>query len=76
MKADIHPEYKVLDVICSCGNAFTSRSTYGQPQLRVEVCGACHPFYTGKHKVVDTEGRVEQFTRRYGNYKPSASEAK
>lgn len=66
MKADIHPEYKEIEVVCSCGNKFTTRSTTRANPLRLEVCNACHPFYTGKHKIVDTAGRVDQFWRRYG----------
>ena len=69
MKADIHPEYKVVNVICSCGNTFETRSANKSDTLRLEVCNECHPFYTGKHKIVDTAGRVEQFMRRYGTYK-------
>ena len=62
MKADIHPEYVVAQVSCSCGNTFTTHST--KPTLRVELCSECHPFYTGKQKLVDTGGRVERFKRR------------
>lgn len=69
MKADIHPDYKVTQVICSCGNTFTTRSANRSDTLRLEVCNECHPFFTGKHKIVDTAGRVEQFMRRYGSYK-------
>ena len=65
MKADIHPDYKELKVICSCGNEFSTRSTLGE-ELHVEVCSACHPFYTGKQKIVDSGGRVDKFRRRYG----------
>jgi len=65
MKADIHPNYQDIKVICSCGNSFTTRSTLGQ-ELHVEVCSACHPFYTGKQKILDTGGRVDKFRRRYG----------
>ena len=65
MKAGIHPEYKEIKVTCSCGNAFTTRSTLGQ-DMGVEVCSACHPFYTGKQKLVDTGGRVEKFRQKYG----------
>jgi large subunit ribosomal protein L31 len=64
MKTDIHPQYVEANVTCSCGNTFTTRST--KPQLHVELCNACHPFYTGKQKLVDTGGRVERFERRYG----------
>lgn len=64
MKADIHPEYVEATVVCSCGNTFTTRST--KPSLHVELCSECHPFYTGKQKLVDTGGRIEKFERRYG----------
>ena len=63
MKTDIHPDYQVTTVHCSCGNTFQTRST--QTDLRVEICSNCHPFYTGKQKLVDTGGRVERFQRRY-----------
>ena len=63
MKQGIHPDYVVATVHCSCGNEFTTRSTV--PSLRVELCSECHPFYTGKQKLVDTGGRVERFQRRY-----------
>jgi large subunit ribosomal protein L31 len=63
MKTGIHPEYVECTVRCSCGNTFTTRSTV--PQLRVELCSECHPFYTGRQKLVDTGGRVERFQRRY-----------
>ena len=63
MKAEIHPEYVLATVRCSCGNEFVTRSTV--PELRVELCSECHPFYTGKQKLVDTGGRVERFQRRY-----------
>src|SRR5439155_3840504 len=62
MKTDIHPEYVLATVHCSCGNTFTTRST--KPDLHVEICSNCHPFYTGKQKLVDTGGRVERFQRR------------
>jgi large subunit ribosomal protein L31 len=64
MKADIHPTYAEATVHCSCGNAFTTRSTKGD--LHVELCNECHPFFTGKQKLVDSGGRVERFQRRYG----------
>ena len=64
MQADIHPGYDVTTVVCSCGNTFTTRST--QADLHVELCNECHPFFTGKQKLVDTGGRVERFERRYG----------
>jgi large subunit ribosomal protein L31 len=62
MKTGIHPNYIECSVRCSCGNTFTTRSTI--PELRVELCSECHPFYTGKQKLVDTGGRVERFQRR------------
>jgi large subunit ribosomal protein L31 len=65
MKADIHPKYNDIDVSCSCGVTFKTRSTIAKP-LHVEVCSSCHPFYTGKQKIVDTAGRVEKFRQRYG----------
>ena len=65
MKADIHPKYNDIQVTCSCGNTFTTKSTMGKP-LHVEVCAACHPFYTGKQKIVDTAGRVEKFNQKFG----------
>ena len=65
MKADIHPNYSDIKVTCSCGNEFTTRSTLGE-DLLIEVCSSCHPFYTGKQKIVDTGGRVDKFRRKYG----------
>jgi large subunit ribosomal protein L31 len=62
MKTAIHPEYVESHVMCTCGNDFTTRST--QPEIRVEVCSECHPFYTGKQKLMDSGGRVERFRRR------------
>lgn len=64
MRADIHPSYSEVTVSCSCGNAFTTRSTAGH-DLHLEVCSACHPFYTGKQKMIDTAGRVDKFRRKY-----------
>ena len=64
MKAEIHPEYQDVKVTCSCGNTFETRSTLGKP-LHVEVCSACHPFYTGKQKILDTGGRVDRFNKRF-----------
>ena len=63
MKEGIHPEYVTATVRCSCGSTFVTRST--RPEIRLELCSACHPFYTGKQKLVDTGGRVERFQRRY-----------
>jgi len=64
MKADIHPDYLEITVTCSCGNVFKTRSTMNKP-LNIEVCSQCHPFYTGKQKIVDTAGRVEKFRQKY-----------
>jgi large subunit ribosomal protein L31 len=64
MKAGIHPEYKQIAVTCTCGNKFETRSTIGH-DLQVEVCSNCHPFYTGKQKIVDTGGRVDKFRKKY-----------
>jgi large subunit ribosomal protein L31 len=63
MKKDIHPKYEEATVHCSCGNTFTTRST--KPELHVELCSQCHPFYTGKQKLVDSGGRVERFKKRF-----------
>ncbi|MEJ2360815.1 MAG: 50S ribosomal protein L31 [Gammaproteobacteria bacterium] len=65
MKAEIHPEYVDVAVTCSCGNSFKTRSTAGH-DLTIEVCSACHPFFTGKQKIVDTAGRVDKFRQKYG----------
>ena len=64
MKADTHPKYTEISVICSCGNTFKTGSTMGQ-DLHIEVCSSCHPFYTGKQKILDTAGRVDKFRRKY-----------
>jgi large subunit ribosomal protein L31 len=64
MKASIHPEYSEINVSCSCGNTFKTRSTVGK-DLQVDVCSNCHPFYTGKQKMVDTAGRVDKFRKKY-----------
>ncbi len=64
MKPGIHPEYRRCIVTCACGNSFETRST--APELHIEVCSQCHPFYTGQHRLVDTAGRVERFKRKYG----------
>ena len=68
MKAEIHPEYIVSQVTCTCGNEFTTRSTI--PEIRVEICSNCHPFYTGKQKIVDTGGRIERFNRKRQQAQP------
>lgn len=64
MKAKIHPQYKEITVTCGCGNTFKTRSTVGH-DLHVEVCSSCHPFFTGKQKIVDTAGRVDKFRKKY-----------
>ena len=64
MKPGVHPELHEVEVRCACGNTFTTRST--RDELRLEICSACHPFFTGKQKLVDTAGMVEKFERRYG----------
>ena len=64
MKTGIHPNYQAATVHCACGNTLETRST--QPKIQVEICSACHPFFTGKQKLIDTAGRVERFRQRYG----------
>ena len=66
MRADIHPEYKEVKVNCSCGETFVTRSSIDKDELSIEVCSKCHPFYTGKQKLVDTAGRVDKFRQKYG----------
>jgi large subunit ribosomal protein L31 len=73
MKDGIHPEYVEASVVCGCGNKFKTRST--RAKIHVEICSACHPFYTGKQKFVDTAGRVEKFLKKYGKSKPAEAEA-
>ena len=65
MKADIHPDYHEVTVSCACGNTFATRSTVKGDHIRLEICAACHPFFTGKMKLIDTAGRVERFRRKY-----------
>jgi large subunit ribosomal protein L31 len=72
MKTGIHPEYKLIAVTCTCGNKFETRSTIGQ-DLQVEVCSNCHPFYTGKQKIVDTGGRVDKFRKKYATAAATAA---
>ena len=72
MKKGIHPKYVTSKVICACGNTFETKST--KEEIRVEVCSACHPFFTGKQKIFDSAGRVEKFNRRY-NIKQESDEA-
>jgi large subunit ribosomal protein L31 len=64
VKADLHPVYKTLSVVCACGNKFETRSTASN--IHVEVCAQCHPYFTGKQRMLDTAGRVDRFRRKYG----------
>ena len=73
MKTGIHPEYVVTEVTCSCGNTFVTRSTATSGSLHAEVCSACHPFYTGKQKILDTGGRVARFEKRFGKRERSGA---
>ena len=73
MKADIHPDYMDCTITCACGNTWQTRST--KPEVRIEICSNCHPFFTGKQKIVDTEGRVERFLQRYGLDKKQPAKA-
>ena len=74
MKPSIHPDYHNIKVICSCGNSWETRSTMNK-ELHVEVCSNCHPFYTGKQKIVDTAGRVEKFHQKYAKKPEAATKA-
>lgn len=78
MKQGIHPQYNEITVTCSCGNTFVTRSTTAREKLLIEVCSNCHPFYTGKQKIVDTAGRVDRFKQKYAarSKKESANDAK
>jgi large subunit ribosomal protein L31 len=64
VKEGIHPNYQEVEVRCACGNTFKTRST--KPELHLEICSACHPFFTGRQKLIDTEGRVDRFTKKFG----------
>ena len=75
MKAGIHPAYNEIKVTCACGHSFQTRSTH-KGDMRVEICAACHPFFTGKQKLIDTEGRVDRFQKKYANIAPRASKKK
>ena len=66
MQQGIHPDYHAVEVLCSCGNTFVTRSTYKGDHMTVDVCSKCHPFYTGKQKILDTGGRVARLEKRYG----------
>ena len=76
MKPGIHPDYHQVTVHCACGSTFQTRSTMKGEMLRVEICSSCHPFFTGKQKLVDTAGRVERFTKKYADAAAKATAAK
>ena len=73
MKPGIHPKYQDVEVRCACGNTFKTKST--KPELHLEICNQCHPFFTGRQKLIDTEGRVERFTKRFGAQSAEARRA-
>lgn len=75
MKAGIHPAYEEVNVICACGNTVRTRSTH-KGDIRIEICSNCHPFFTGKQKLIDTEGRVDRFTKKYQKAKETAAAKK
>lgn len=72
MKEGIHPEYKDTNVLCACGETFTTKST--RQKIQVDICSKCHPFFTGKQKIVDAEGRVEKFKKKYAKAKAAQAE--
>jgi len=76
MKRGIHPDYHPVTVHCACGHTFQTRSTMKGEFLRVEICSNCHPFFTGKQKLLDTAGRIERFTRKYADAKAKADALK
>ena len=76
MKQGIHPEYVTTTVTCTCGNEFETRSTIKEGTMRVDVCSECHPFYTGKQKILDSGGRVARFEKRYGKKGAKAADKK
>jgi large subunit ribosomal protein L31 len=65
MKEKIHPKYETVKVSCACGNEFETKSTIGQKEIKVEICSGCHPFFTGKQKLIDSAGRIEKFNKKY-----------
>jgi large subunit ribosomal protein L31 len=75
MKPGIHPEYLPTKIICACGNVIETRSTHGGGEFHIEICSNCHPFFTGKQKLIDTAGRVEKFRRKYEKKKPEEKKA-
>ena len=74
MKTDIHPDYHEVQVVCACGSSFQTRSTYKDNVLHVEICSSCHPFFTGRQKLVDSAGRVERFQKKYANFRKNKAE--
>lgn len=72
MKYAIHPEYKTVTAVCSCGHKFEIKSTYKEKELHLDICSKCHPFYTGTQKIIDTEQRVDKFNRKYGQTQKKA----
>ncbi|MCZ6904717.1 MAG: 50S ribosomal protein L31 [Acidobacteria bacterium] len=74
MKQGIHPDYQEVNVSCACGNSFRTRSTH-KGDIRLEICSSCHPFFTGKQKLVDSAGRVERFLRKYGSKVQKSADA-
>ncbi|HUU13661.1 MAG TPA: 50S ribosomal protein L31 [Terriglobia bacterium] len=75
MKKGIHPQYHDVTVVCACGNTFKSRSTYKSDVLHLEICSNCHPFFTGKQRLIDSAGRVERFQKKYAGFRKSREEA-
>ncbi|HEY0933660.1 MAG TPA: 50S ribosomal protein L31 [Trebonia sp.] len=76
MKSEIHPSYGATTVTCGCGSTFVTRSTQSSGEIRTDVCSACHPFYTGKQKILDTGGRVARFEARFGKGKVAGTSVK
>jgi large subunit ribosomal protein L31 len=74
LKANIHPQYAMTEVTCSCGNTFSTRSTAKNGAIHVETCSMCHPFYTGKQRVLDTAGRVAKFQQKYAKVNKAQAE--
>jgi len=75
MKTETHPDYREVQVVCACGSSFQTRSTYKDNVLHVEICSNCHPFFTGKQKLIDSAGRVERFQKKYANFRKEKAEA-
>ncbi len=77
MRAEIHPQYDTINVTCSCGNKFATKSTMGakSPEVHLDVCSECHPFYTGTQKIVDTAGRVDMFNKKFAMFGGKKSES-